>query len=135
MKIDHNDFLAKMFLLFNALFLIVTGVFLITATDVEIQSPTYELMARLMNLDGWGIVFGVSGFLFLAASFQEGRIKFLSMLIGGVLGGAVFMLYTAASVEGAVNMMVPVRYGVIAGFELIIAGVGGFCLWRDRRVT
>lgn len=134
MKIDHNDFLAKMFLLFNALFLGITGVYLVTANNLTAQSPTYDLMSSLLNLDGWGIVFLVSAFMFLAASFQEGRIKFLSMLIGGVLGGIVFSLYTAASVEGSMNMMLPVRYGVLAGFNFIIAGVGGFCLWRDKRV-
>lgn len=131
-KYDNNDFLAKMFLLFNALFIGVTGFYLILADNVEVQSSTYRLMSGLLSLDAWGVVMLTSGALYTMAAFQEGRLKYKSMLIAGLVGGVMFALYTMASMEASINIMVPMRYAVIATFNLIIAGVGGIALWNDK---
>lgn len=131
-KYDNNDFLAKMFLLFNALFIGVTGFYLILADNVEVQSSTYRLMSGLLSLDAWGVVMLTSGALYTMSAFQEGRLKYKSMLIAGLVGGIMFALYTMASMESSINIMVPIRYAVIATFNLIIAGVGGIALWNDK---
>ncbi len=132
-KYDDNDLLAKMFLLFNALLHGITGGYLVVVDDVELQADTYIGMASLFSLDVWGCVFIVVGVLFIAATFHEGHYKHWLSIIAGVLGGVIFGLYAMASAQLAVNIMLPARYAIIASFNVLIAVVGGFEIWKRRR--
>lgn len=131
-KYDDNDLLAKLFLLFNALLHGATGGYLLLAKNVAFQSDTYFAMAMLFSLDAWGCVFVVVGVLFIAATFHEGHYKQWLSVIAGTLGGIMFGLYAMAAAELAVNMMVPMRYAIIASFNALIALVGGHELWKRR---
>lgn len=132
-KYDDNDLLAKMFLLFNALLHGVTGAYLLLTEDVEYQSDMYYAMSSLVSLNAWGFVFIVVGVLFIAATFQEGSAKYRLTLLAGTLGGIIFGLYTMAAAELAVNIMVSTRYAIIASFNVFIAVLGGYAIWKRKR--
>lgn len=132
-KYDDNDLLAKMFLLFNALLHGITGGYLLVANGIELQADTYLGMASLFSLDVWGCVFIAVGVLFIAATFHEGHYKHWLSIIAGVLGGVIFGLYAMASAQLAVNIMLPARYAIIASFNVLIAVVGGFEIWKRKR--
>lgn len=125
----ENDFLAKAFLIFNAMYAVSTGVYLMMLDGITYSTPTYDLMAGLLSLQTYGLALVIAGVLFLYAAIQEGRRKSVAMLIGGVLSGILFALYATAAFEGSVNSLLPLRYAIFAGFNFIVAGVGGLALW------
>lgn len=128
----ENDFLAKAFLIFNAMYLGITGGYIISLDTVAYSTPTYELMAGLLSLDTYGVIMLVVSALYIYGTIQEDTTRGYALLIGGVVGALLIGLYAMASFEGSTNALLPLRYAVFAGFNLIIAGVGGFAIWIRR---
>ncbi|MET3658545.1 hypothetical protein [Sporosarcina psychrophila] len=92
-------------------------------------------MSNVLSLGAFGVLFIVAGLLIGLAALQEGTRRSWSLLIGGLLGALMLGLYTMASFEGSLNDMLPLRYAVVTGFNVIIAGVGGIGLWINKRRT
>ncbi|GIN71118.1 hypothetical protein J14TS2_15930 [Bacillus sp. J14TS2] len=132
-KYGEYIFLANMLMIIAATYLTITGLFFITA-PADSNSPTYGRMLELMSFDAYGLFMLVAATLLFVSSFQTGKLRHLSMLVGGILGALILGLYASASTQGAVNLMIPLRYSLIACTNLIIAAVGGIGLWRSRRL-
>ena len=130
---NYNEtlFLANMFIALLAVFNAMTGLFFLRV-DNDIDSPTYSMMAKFMSLDAYGIIMMLSAIFLIVSAFQMGKLKYLSMLVGGITGTVVMGLYAGASTIGAANIMLPMRYSLMACGYLIIAAVGGVGLWRSR---
>lgn len=128
----ENDFLAKVMLIFNAMYLGITGGYILTLDNIAYSTPTYDLMAGLLSLDTYGVVLLVASALFIYGAIQEDTTRGYALLIGGILGATLLGLYAMASFEGMSSVLLPLRYAVIAGFNLILAGVGGVAVWIRR---
>jgi hypothetical protein len=132
-NLDENDILAKMFLLFMALYINVTGLYIVLTDDVKRESTTYKAMSTLVSLNTWGIVFLVVGFLYFFMAFHEGKVKYLLMIVTGSVGAVIFGLYAMASIEVTSVIVVGARYAIVASFNLIIAVLGGYQLWMLKK--
>ena len=130
---NEQDIIARVSLICNALYLVITGGYLLTLEGSAYSTPTYELMSGVLSLGAFGVMFIVAGLLIVHAAIQEGTRRSRSLLIGGLLGGLLLGLYTMASAEGSLNDMLPLRYAVVTGFNVIIAIVGGIGLWINKR--
>lgn len=131
---DEDTFLSMMFILVVALFNAMTGLFFLKI-DYPVDSPTYGRMAEVIDLNIYGLLLIISAVFFILSIFQRGKTRLISMLIGGILGGLLVSFYTSASTLGAANVMLPIRYGLIACSCFIIAAVGGVRLWKTRKIT
>ena len=127
---EENDFLAKVFLVFMAMFVGVTGGYIMLLGTITYSAPTYDLMAGLLSLDTYGAILIGAGVLYIYAALNEGRRRSVGLLIAGFFGGTLFALYATAAFEGTDNVMIPLRYAITAGFNYILAGVGGVALWK-----
>lgn len=132
---NEHDYIARVSLICNALYLVITGGFLLTLDSIAYSTPTYDLMSGVLSLGAFGILFVVAGLLIGHAALQEGTRRSWSLLIGGLLGALVLGVYTMAAFEGSTNDMLPLRYAVTTGFNVILAGVGGIGLWNNKRRT
>ena len=132
-NLDENDILAKMFLLFMAMFHTATGLYIVLTEDIKRESTTYTAMSTLVSLNAWGIVFLIVGVLYFFMAFHEGLIKYLLMVITGLIGAVIFGLYAMASIEVTTVIVVGGRYAIVASFNLIIAVLGGFQLWMLKK--
>lgn len=121
-----------MFLICEGLYVGVTGMLLFEVDMTQNIGGLYAALASLISLDAWGIVFIVSGLLLIVSAFQKGKLKHLSMLIGGFLGGILLILYGVAGLDYSVHLAIGMRYAVVGIFMLIIAGIGGRELWVTR---
>lgn len=130
---NEHDYIARVSLICNALYLVITGGYLLTLDSIAYSAPTYDLMSGILSLGAFGVLFIVAGLLIGLAALQEGARRSWSLLIGGLLGALMLGLYTMASFEGSLNDMLPLRYAVVTGFNVIIAGVGGIGLWINKR--
>lgn len=130
---NEHDYIARVSLICDALYLGITGGYLMTLDSIAYSTETYDLMSHLLSLDAFGIIFIIAAVLLVHAALQEGLRRSWSLLIGGLIGGTLLGLYTMASYEGSLNEMLPLRYAVVAGFNFILAGVGGIGLWINKR--
>lgn len=130
--INLEDNLAQLFLLCQGLYVTATGFLLFTSNPFTSTSGTYLLLSGMMSLNAWAIIFIISGVSLVASAFLQGRIKSLSMFIGGILGGLLLLLYGVASFDAASNLAVGARYIIVGAFCLIIAALGGKDLWITR---
>jgi hypothetical protein len=132
-NLDENDILAKMFLLFMALYITVTGLYIVLTDDVKRESTTYTAMSTVASLNTWGIIFLIVGFLYFFMAFHEGKVKYLLMIVAGSTGAVIFGLYAMASIEMTAVIVVGARYAIISSFSLIIAVLGGISLWTLKK--
>lgn len=132
---NEHDYIARVSLICNALYLVITGGYLLTLDSIAYTTPTYELMSNVLSMGAFGVLFIIAGFLIGHAALQEGARRSWSLLVGGLLGAILLGLYTMATLEGSLNDMLPLRYAVVTGFNAIIAGVGGVGLWINKRGT
>lgn len=133
-KINLEDNLAQMFLLCVGVYVGLTG-FLLLDVDGSIRiGSIYMVMSRLMSLDAWALLLIISGIIMVISAFQTGRVKAFSMVISGVLGGVLLMLYGLASFEVSATYAVGMRYITVGSFLWIIAFLGIRTLWIERRV-
>jgi hypothetical protein len=114
------------------MYLGITGGYILTLDGITYSTPTYDLMAGLLSLDTYGVIMLVVSALYLYGTVQEGLARGYALLIGGTIGALLIGLYAMAAFEGSDNALLPLRYAVFAGFNLIIAGVGGFAIWIRR---
>lgn len=129
---EENDFLARLLFAFNAMLIGFTGGYFVVVGDISYSTPTYNSMSELLPLWAYGLVLvGVSA-LHIRAAVCEGDKRYWSMTIAGSVGGILFALYATASFEGTHVILLPMRYAVISGINLIIAGVGGYALWSRK---
>lgn len=131
-KINIEDNLAQMFLICSGLYVGTTGILLFEVEFNQGTKGVYSMLAKLLSLDAWGVVLIVSGLLLIASAFQKEELKFLSMLIGGMSGGTLLMLYGIASFDYNPYLSIGARYIVVGAFMLIIASLGGRELWIKR---
>src|SRR5699024_5667253 len=131
---NETKFLANMYILTISFFNLMTGIFFITA-DPRVSSPTYTKMQELMPLSIYGLMMLISAILLFSCIFQQGKIRNIFMVIGGILGAISIGLYASASSIGAVNLMLPSRYSLISISCLLISIAGGLSLWRMRTNT
>lgn len=132
-NLDENDIQAKMLLLFFALYISVTGLYIVLKDDVKYESTTYTAMSTLGSLNTWGIVFIIVGISYFFMAFHEGKVKYLLMIVTGFMGAVIFGLYAMASVEVTSVIVVGARYAIVASFNLMIAVLGGFQLWTLKK--
>ncbi|WP_368900878.1 hypothetical protein [Oceanobacillus oncorhynchi] len=131
---DEDKFMSMMFIFIVALFNAMTALFFITI-EYPVDSPTYGKMAEVINLNIYGLLLFISAIFFFLSLFQRGTPMAISMLIGGIIGGLLVSFYTSASTLGAANVMLPIRYGIMACSCFIIAAVGGVSLWKTKKKT
>lgn len=131
-RYEESKFLVDVLVVTNAIFIAMTGLFFITA-PVDISGPTYTKMQELMPLDIYGLIMLASATLLLYSIFRRGKNRHQLMFLGGMLGTLALALYASASTLGAVNIMLPLRYSLIACTSLLIASAGGIGLWINKR--
>lgn len=125
-------FLSNMYIVLISVFNAMTGLYFVTAPK-GVDSPTYGRMVELMSLDAYGLIMLLSSAFLIVSAFQVGKLKHLSMLVGGVIGTVIIGLYASASTQAAINIMLPMRYSLMACGCLIIGVVGGIGLWKSKR--
>lgn len=130
--INFEDNLAQPFLLCQGLYVTATGFLLFTSNPFTSTSDIYLLLSGMMPLEAWAIICIISGALLVVASFLQGKIKSVSMFVGGALGGLLLLLYGIASFDAGSNLAVGARYITVGAFCLIIAALGGKDLWITR---
>lgn len=131
-RYEESRFLANLLVVTNAVFIAMTGLFFVTAPD-DVSSPTYSKMQELMPLNFFGLIMLASASFLLYSIFKRGKNRHQFMVLGGLLGTLSIALYASASTLGAVNIMLPLRYSLVACTSLLIAAAGGIGLWVTKR--
>lgn len=122
---------------------IINGVFLTTKGEMEVaNSPVYELIADLFDVDKFGFLFVMSGFILILHIFiddneNEGKEPFsftntrlILLVLASFISFVLWILYAIINKEVGMSQIAPLRFSVFALSSFAIMLIEVIELWR-----
>ena len=96
-------------------------------------SKIYVTIGQIIDVQSLGWLMLVSAAVLLSTIFIPGRVRYVSLVIGGFATGSIFLFYGMASTEFANLMATYYTFVSIGLYGYVLAGLGVIALWRTRR--
>lgn len=129
---DEDDIMSKILFLYFSFMHGAIGVFLVFNDLSQYKSKVFDSMSHYVPMSFWGIMFLISAVSFIIVTIQEGRPKYIFMIVAGLFGSIIFGLLAMASLELSPQQTNTVNYAIVSSIDLIIFIVGGVALWIRR---
>lgn len=138
-NLDIHEALSSIFLFCFGALTISRGVFWLTDSSPQtIQSDFYASIADWAELWGWGLLFIVSGLIFVLSCYlvpkitRERQFAF-TLFIGGGVTAFIYFLIGMAGFAAAQSWLAPTQFMIISGTGLVVCYIGGAKLWKTKR--
>ena len=96
-------------------------------------SKIYLTIAQVMDIQTLGWFMLISAAVMASTIFISGRVRYVSMVIGGFATGSIFLFYGMASTEFANLIATYYTFISIGLYGYILCGLGVIALWRTRK--
>ncbi|EHJ08450.1 hypothetical protein [Staphylococcus simiae] len=114
------------------------GLYWVVKSEVAAhESALYATLNNVFNLSIWGIPFTLSGILIILSSinlpyYKTKRVFHATFITGHVIAMAFYYIFTLASFEKAVNLLIPAQSLTLAVLSGAMAFVGGVDVWLQK---
>lgn len=114
------------------------GLYWVVKSDTaEHESVLYATLNSVIDLSVWGIPFTIAGILIIISSvylpyYKTKRVFHVTFVTGHVIGMAFYYIFTLASFEKAINLLVPAQSLTLAVLSGAMAFVGGVDAWMQK---
>lgn len=138
----YIPFCSDLFFMLMGVMNIVNGVFLTTKGEMEVaNSPVYELIADLFDVDKFGFLFILCGFIFILDIFiddykysQESisftNTRLILLIFASFASFALWILYAIINKEVGMSQIAPLRFSILALSSFAIMLIEVIELWR-----
>lgn len=121
---------------------IINGFFLTTKGEMEVaNSPVYELIADLFDVDKFGFLFILSGFIFIInifiddsenenESFSFTNARLILLVSASFISFVLWILYAIITKEVGTSQIAPLRFAVFSLSSFAIMLIEVIELWR-----
>ena len=96
-------------------------------------SKIYLTISQVIDLQTLGWLMLISAAVMISTIFISGRVRYVSMVIGGFATGSIFIFYGMASTEFANLMATYYTFVTLGLYGYILCGLGVIALWRTRK--
>lgn len=96
-------------------------------------SKIYVTIGQVIDVQSLGWLMLVSAAVLVSTIFISGRVRYVSLVIGGFATGSIFLFYGMASTEFANLIATYYTFVSIGLYGYVLAGLGAIALWRTRR--
>lgn len=96
-------------------------------------SKIYLTITQVMDVQTLGWLMLISAAVMASTIFISGRVRYVSMVIGGFATGSIFIFYGMASTEFANLIATYYTFVSIGLYGYILCGLGVIVLWRTRK--
>lgn len=96
-------------------------------------SKIYVTISQVIDLQTLGWLMLISAAVMASTIFISGRVRYVSMVIGGFGLGSIFLFYGMASTEFANLLATYYTFVSLGLYGYILCGLGVIALWRTRK--
>ncbi len=96
-------------------------------------SKIYVTIGQIIDVQSLGWLMLISAAVLASTIFISGRVKYVSLVIGGFATGSIFLFYGMASTEFANLIATYYTFVSIGLYGYVLAGLGAIALWRTRQ--
>ena len=96
-------------------------------------SKIYLTISQVIDLQTLGWLMLISVAVMVSTIFISGRVRYVSMVIGGFAVGSIFIFYGMASTEFANLVATYYTFVTLGLYGYILCGLGVIALWRTRK--
>lgn len=96
-------------------------------------SKIYITISQIIDIQSLGLLMLISSVVLVSTIFISGRIRYVSLVIGGFALGSIFLFYGMASTEFANLIATYYTFVSLGLYGYVLAGLGVIALWRTRR--
>lgn len=96
-------------------------------------SKIYLTIGQVIDLQTLGWLMLISAAVMASTIFISGRVRYVSMVIGGFAVGSIFIFYGMASTEFANLVATYYTFVTLGLYGYILCGLGVIALWRTRK--
>lgn len=96
-------------------------------------SKIYVTISQIIDIQSLGWLMLISAAVLASTIFISGRIRYISLVIGGFALGSIFLFYGMASTEFANLIATYYTFVSVGLYGYVLAGLGVIALWRTRR--
>ena len=127
--------MSNLLILFISILGAIRGFEWITRDGETLVKPSkiYVTISQIIDVQSLGWLMLVSAAVLASTIFISGRIRYVSLVIGGFATGSIFLFYGMASTEFANLIATYYTFVSIGLYGYVLAGLGAIALWRTRQ--
>ena len=96
-------------------------------------SKIHLTISQVIDIQTLGWLMLISAAVMASTIFISGRVRYVSMVIGGFAVGSIFIFYGMASTEFANLVATYYTFVSLGLYGYILCGLGVIALWRTRK--
>ncbi|WP_440868126.1 hypothetical protein [Staphylococcus shinii] len=86
-----------------------------------------------MDIQSLGWLLVIASIVLFSAVFIKGSSAYISMIIGGIGIGTIFLFYGLVTVEAATLISTYYTMLTVSIYGYLLAGIGASALWKTKR--
>lgn len=133
--IKINEIMSNLLVLLVAILGAIRGIEWVARSNETLvkASKIYVTISQIIDIQSLGWLMLISAAVLASTIFISGRVKYVSLVIGGFATGSIFLFYGMASTEFA-NLIATYYTFVSLGLYGYILGIlGVIALWKTRQ--
>lgn len=95
-------------------------------------SKIYLTISQVIDIQSLGWLMLISAAVLASTIFISGRVRYVSLIIGGFALGSIFLFYGMASTEFANLIATYYTFVTLGLYGYVLAGLGAIALWKTR---
>lgn len=96
-------------------------------------SKIYVTISQVIDVQSLGWLMLISAVVLMSTIFISGRVRYVSMVIGGFATGSILIFYGMASTEFANLIATYYTFVTLGLYGYILCGLGVIALWKMRK--
>lgn len=140
LKVSENEILISVFLFNFGVLSVIRGLyFAMMPKHVALDFDFYRELSGYMNLTNWGILLTISGLLFIIAIFlysykNYNRVYEYLLIIGGILGGFIYLVLCAYAIKYSLTLVTPLQLLTLSSCYYAVAITEVMAICRKKTI-
>lgn len=101
--------------------------------SLQQSSDIYITINQYMDIQSLGWLLVIASIVLFSAVFIKGSSAYISMIIGGIGIGTIFLFYGLVTVEAATLISTYYTMLTVSIYGYLLAGIGASALWKIKR--
>lgn len=133
--IKINEIMSNLLILLVAILGAIRGIeWVVRSNETLVKaSKIYVTISQVIDIQSLGWLMLISAAVLASTIFISGRVRYISLVIGGFGLGSIFLFYGMASTEFANLIATYYTFVSLGLYGYVLAGLGAIALWKTRQ--
>lgn len=104
-----------------------------SSQSLQQSSDIYITIDQYMDIQSLGWLLVIASIVLFSTVFTKGSPAYISMIIGGIGIGTIFLFYGLVTVGSATLISTYYTMLTVSIYGYLLAGIGALALWKTKR--